>query len=330
MNLTELQYELRDIEKHISQLHFEIENMKPKTEEEKKKDFDVITRLAKQYPIKGLGISNASDVQKKLFISSLSYLLLAEEKNMYARLLYLCRLAYGLNLKMTVEYIYTLGLEFESKDINILGMDSEKFKYSYLIEAFIIANLSEGTSTKNLSTIADMAEIMGCDREEIRVLAQIAKSKLMDNLDVVNCIPLPSKNRWTGKFKDYISKSWIESQREKCIEICTKKYCKETILLLGLQDDIVVDFPCTVKNRVESGSVVKSGTTIIEYEEEVNKSYTVKKELRKITAPKDGVAFFAKTKQKSKVSGKKDEYLCVYVVSYFDEYYDFCKWIKNK
>lgn len=325
MNLTELQYELRDIEKHISQLHFEIENMKPKTEGEKKKDFDVITRLAKQHPIKGLGISNASDVQKKLFISSLSYLLLAEEKNMYARLLYLCRLAYGINLKMTVEDIYTLGLEFESKDINILGMDSEKFKYSYLIEAFIIANLSEGTSTKNLSTIADMAEIMGCDREEIRVLAQIAKSKLMDNLDVVNCIPLPSKNRWTGKFKDYISKSWIESQREKCIEICTKKYFKIGSFPLSIKEKI----PCIVKNKVESGSVVKNGTTIIEYEEEVNESYTVKKKLRIITAPKDGIAFFAKTKKKSAFSGKEDEYLCVYVVSYFDEYSDFCKWVEN-
>lgn len=317
MNLTELQYELRDIEKHISQLHFEIENMKPKTEGEKKKDFDVITRLAKQHPIKGLGVSNASDVQKKLFISSLSFLLLAEEKNMYVRLLYLCRLAYGLNLKMTVEYIYTLGLEFESKDIDILGMDLEKFKYSYLIEAFIIANLSEGTSTKILSIIADMAEIMGCDREEIRVLAQIAKSKLMDDLNVVNCIPLPSKNRWTGRFEDYISKSWIKSQRKKCIEICTKKY--RTISFYY----IVEDFPCTVKNRVESGSVVKNGTTIIEYEEEVNK------ELRKITAPKDGIAFFAKTKKKSAVSGKEDEYLCVYVVSYFDEYSDFCKWVEN-
>lgn len=322
MNLTELQYELRDIEKHISQLHFEIENMKPKTEGEKKKDFDVITRLAKQHPIKGLGISNASDVQKKLFISSLSYLLLAEERNMYARLLYLCRLAYGCNLKMTVEDIYTLGLEFESKDIDKLCMDLEKFKGSYLIEAFIIANLLEESSTKILSIIADIAEIMGCDHEEIRVLAQIAKSKLMDNLDIVNCIPLPSKNRWTGKFEDYISKSWIESQREKCIEICTKKYCKKTSLL-GVQYHIVVDFPCTVKNSVESGSVVKNGTTIIEYEEEVNK------ELRKITAPKDGIAFFAKTKKKNAVSGKEDEYLCVYVVSYFDEYSDFCKWVEN-
>lgn len=325
MNLTELQYELRDIEKHISQLHFEIENMKPKTEEEKKKDFDVITRLAKQHPIKGLGISNASDVQKKLFISSLSYLLLAEERNMYARLLYLCRLAYGINLKMTVEDIYTLGLEFESKDIDKLCMDLEKFKGSYLIEAFIIANLLEESSTKILSIIADIAEIMGCDREEIRVLAQIAKSKLMDDLDVVNCIPLPYKNRWTGKFEDYISKSWIKSQREKCIEICTKKYFKINPILVSSK----VKIPCIVKNKVESGSIVKNGTTIIEYEEEVNENYTVKKELRKITSPKDGIAFFAKTKKKSAVSGKEDEYLCVYVVSYFDEYSDFCKWVEN-
>lgn len=45
---------LRSIE-HISQLHTEIERMKPQTDEQKKTDFDVITKLAKQHPINGMG-----------------------------------------------------------------------------------------------------------------------------------------------------------------------------------------------------------------------------------------------------------------------------------
>lgn len=343
MNLTELQVELRDIERHISQLHLEIENMKPKTDEEKKTDYDAITKLAKQYPITGLGISNASDIQKKQFVTSLSYLLLTEEKNVYARLLYLCRLSFGCNLKLVAEDIYALGLEFESKDIDKVCMDLENYKYSYLIEAFVIANLSERSSTNILKIIADIAKVMGCDQEEIRVLAQIAKSKLMDDIDIVNHIPLPSRNRWSGKLNDYIPKSWIEAQREKCIEICTEKYLKKSssassagfMLKLKMSLDMInesggktydVKKPCVVKARVEAGSVVKKGTTILEYEEEVMHQ----KAIRKIAAPKDGIVFFVKKTKKSEVSDKEDEYLLVYVVSYYDEYSDFCKWLEDR
>lgn len=336
MNLTELQVELRDIERHISQLHLEIENMKPKTDEEKKTDYDAITKLAKQYPITGLGISNASDIQKKQFVTSLSYLLLTEEKNVYARLLYLCRLSFGCNLKMVAEDIYSLGLEFESKDIDKVCMDLEKYKYSYLIEAFVIANLSGESSTNILRMIADLANIMGCDQEEILVLAQIAKSKLMDDVDIVNHIPLPSKNRWSGKFNDYIPKSWIKSQREKCIEICTEKYLKLSISCFYDQIRMMtegsdrrtydVKNPSVVKTRVETGSIVKKGATILVYERDTE----TKEEIRKITAPKDGIVFFVKKTKKSEVSEKEDVFLCAYVVSYYDEYSDFCKWVEKR
>lgn len=52
MNFTELQMELRSIEEHISQLHNEIEKMKPQIEEEKKTDFEAISRLARKHPVK--------------------------------------------------------------------------------------------------------------------------------------------------------------------------------------------------------------------------------------------------------------------------------------
>lgn len=244
---------------------------------------------------------------------------------------------------MVAEDIYALGLEFESKDIDKVCMDLENYKYSYLIEAFVIANLSERSSTNILKIIADIAKVMGCDQEEIRVLAQIAKSKLMDDIDIVNHIPLPSRNRWSGKLNDYIPKSWIESQREKCIEICTEKYLKKSssassagfMLKLKMNLDMInesggktydVKKPCVVKARVEAGSVVKKGTTILEYEEEVMHQ----KAIRKIAAPKDGIVFFVKKTKKSEVSDKEDEYLLVYVVSYYDEYSDFCKWLEER
>ncbi len=337
MNLTELQVALHDIEKHIYQLYLEIENMKPKTDEEKKTDYDAITKLAKQYPITGLRISNASFIQKKQFVSSLSYLLLTEEKNVYAGLLYLCRLSFGCNLKFAADEIYTLGLEFESKDIDKVCMNLENYKYSYLIEGFVIANLSEESPTNIFKIIADIAKIMGCDQEEIRVLAQIAKSKLIGDIDIVNQIPLPSRNRWSGKFNEYIPKSWIESQREKCLEICTEKYLKKsssdsstyrvwTMRIMNEEGGKTYDVknPCVVKTRVEFGSIVKKGETILEYEDRYKNE-----EIRKILAPKNGMVFYFKKTRKNEVLEKEDCYLLTYVVSYYDEYSDFCKWVEK-
>lgn len=128
MNLTDLQVKLRSIEGHISQLHTEIERMKPQIDEQKKTDFDVITKLAKQHSINGIGINKVSEVLKNEFVNRLSYLLLSEE-----------------------------------------------------------------TPVNMLTVIADMAKIMGCDKEKIRVLAQIAKSRLLGDLDIHKNIPLPSK-----------------------------------------------------------------------------------------------------------------------------------------
>lgn len=356
--------ELRSIEEHISQLHTEIERMKPQTDEQKKTDFDVITKLAKQHPINGIGINNASEVLQKEFVNSLSYLLLSEEKDIYVRLLYLSRLAIGCGIKETAEDIYKSGLEFESKDIEKVSVDLQQYRYSYLIEAFIIANLSEEAPVNMLTVIADMAKIMGCDKEEIRVLAQIAKSRLLGDLDILKNIPLPSKNRWSGKLGDYIPKEWIISQRIECVTICTEKNQKKNtgntygvfLAAMNAMDSTngVKNYdtktPCVVKQRPQAGSIVKRGDSILVYEEEVKKkpktsatggSFAMRiamasleeenvKETRTINAPSDGIVFFVEKKKKGNVADHDDKYLAVYVVSFFDEYNDFCKWYAGK
>ena len=76
MNLTDLQKELRSMEEHISELQKAIEEMKPKTKEEAKKDFATITRLALQYPIKDTGVSRVTSVLQKEYMQALSWLLM--------------------------------------------------------------------------------------------------------------------------------------------------------------------------------------------------------------------------------------------------------------
>lgn len=328
MNLTELQVELRSIEDHISSLHSEVEKMKQQNDQTKnmasKIDFNTITKMARQHPISGLSICIAPEFLKKEFISGLAYLSVIEQDDINSRLLYLCRLALGCNLELTAEDIYRFGLEFNDDDIEKISVELQEYKYTYLVEAFIIANLSEKTPVNMLAAIADMANLMGCDKEEIRVIAQVAKSKLLNNPDVLKYIPLQSKNRWSGKFKEYIPKEWIVGQRQRCGTIRTVRARFIGWLFgqnAGSSDRYEDD--CVIKSKPQSGSVVKKGEPILVYEGDA--LITHEKKTETILAPMDGIVYFVDKKKSSTVSGYDDKYVSAYVISYFDDYNDFIR-----
>lgn len=255
MNLTDLQVELRSIEEQIERLHLEIEKMKPQPEEEKKADFETITELAKQHMIREHRISSASETVRKQFVSSLSHLLLTEEKDIYERLLYLCRISQGCGLRWSAEEIYKSGLEFECKDMKELCMDLQEYKYSYLVEAFIIAEFSGEASTEMLTVLADIAKIMECDEEEIQVIGQVAKSVLLSEPELLKQIPTPSKNRWSGKFVSYIPEAWLEGQRIYCNAICVDRYVAASAYdIAGIDLEVFLgektyeeEHPCVIK-----------------------------------------------------------------------------------
>lgn len=304
MNLTDLQIELRNIEEYISRLQSEVEKMKPQTEKEKKEDFETITRLARKHPISSLSISNAPQILQKEFVDSLSYLLLSEEKDKYSRLLYLCRLANGCNLNLSAEQIYQNGLAYGIDDLERSIKELQDYKDTMLIEAFVLASLSENTSHNMLSIIADIAKMMGCDKEEIRVLALVAKAKLTDDINIINSMPVPSKSMWCGKLGDYISSDWVMKQRIKCVSVCVEKNTKKSTsssggiyggifaaaLASSLGEEDIPKYDkkrtCVIKNQKVNGSIVKKGEMIVEYEEEVK----VKKEKTTSSASSFGFA----------------------------------------
>ena len=339
MNLTDLQVELRDMEEHLALLHNEIDKMKPKSEEEKKTDFTAIDKLAARNPINNALITAMPETSKKIFLGSLSYILLSIEKDIYARLLYLTRLSIGCGMSWNAESLYKSGLEVDDIDMIIKEMDG--YKDTFLTEAFIISNLKEPANEKTLSVIADIAKAFGCDAEELRVIAQVAKCRLMDDTEILLNIPIPTKNRWMNRFWNYIPYKWIVKNRKKVGVICTKKYKKTdngvgsvytNLFSLhrnsnreGDANDCIS--PCEIKERVQAGSIVRTGDIICKY----TQKYTeVKEEVKEIEAPCDGIVFFINDSRKSEVNGKLDEYVVAYIVSYFDYYDDFDKWFKAK
>lgn len=353
MNLTDLQIELRLIEEHIVTLHSEIEKMKPQPEEKKKADFEQITKLSEKNPIERISIKNAPVQIKKVFFSSLSYIILQEESEFYNRILYLCRLAKGCEFDTTAEDLYKLGLEFEMKDLNNLCQEILNYKYTYLIEMLIIANISEKASESIFAIVTDFSSAFEISKEELRVLGMMAKGVLINNRDIILEMPIPSKSMWSGELNDYLNKTWFEQHRVDCGLLCTKEYSKkeyswyyQRYFNFENNADYKEEIPCAIKKRIEAGTIVKKGDTICTYSKktpkknnntsggirlsaiESSQEYDVIENT--IEAPCDGMVFFIKDKKKSKIKDKMDEYIAIYVVSYFDDYSDFSDWYIKK
>lgn len=349
MNFTDLQVELREIEARIEQLHSEIEKMKPQAEEEQKENYAAITRLAYQHPVKNETFLKTTEHVKKMTIGSLSYFFVADKQDIYDRMLYLCRLSKGIGLEWSAEDIYKEGLGFDERDMGNLCRDLWDDKYAYLTEAFMIAGLSEDVRNF-MPVVADLAQMFDCDKEEIRVIAQVAKSVLEDNTDILNEIQVTVPERWCGQFRDYIPYKWIIDQRIKCDEICTvrwmgkdesdeeyeaKSNTNKTIPgSTGEKQESRKRQPATVKMQLENGNLVKKGDCILEYDklsvfretkQDLFRSSEIKtkKQTKKILAPCDGIVYYVDFEKKSRIEGKMDHYMAIYVVSYFDDYDSF-------
>ena len=333
MDLTELQAELRLMEQHLAALQKEVEKMKPQSEEESKKNYDAITRLAQLHPLKHESLRSAPEDIKKLFVRGLSFLLQTEEEKQYSRILYLCRLSMGIGLDLSAEEICRIGVSFDMEDMGALCLELADYKYPFLTEAFILSYLSGECSGSFFGLIAEIAEIMKCDREEMRVTAQIAKSVLTGDPDVLGELPAPSRNRWSGKFRDYIPRKWIEDQRKKCAEL----YIPEDFEKLEASWYNVFTWQfqmtghCKIIDGLQAGSVVKKGQCICHYKEKTfEKGSYPKTAYKAVTAPCDGIVFFVDEERKSnEQAGEKEKYILIYVVSWFDDYDDFCAWRKE-
>lgn len=345
MNLTDLQEKLRTIEEQIAALYGEIENMKPQ-KEEKGFDYDRITRLAEKYPIKNECISATPMSTKKLIFSSMAYILLTEDQNFYDRILYLCRLSAGCGFTGSAEELYELGLAFEDGDLKNLCMDiSDEYKYTYFVELFVMANISKGASVNILSIIADLASCFGISKEEIRVLAMMAKSILIEDIDYMDNMPVPKKNIWSGKLREYISEEWVAKRRICCDTLCVKERTRE---MSGDTND--EDGSCVVKKFYHNGDVVRKGDVICSclFKKKCTSSsfsFSMLPESQesniveqKVKASSDGVVYFITYKEKlskeeakilKELKEKPAEFISVYVTSYFDTYTEVRKQAKK-
>ena len=234
--------------------------MKPQPEGERKEDFNRITRLAKRYPLENRVVGKGDPLIQKVYISCLSYIMTADEENLYHKLLYLCRLAQGLGADYASEDILKMGMEFEQGHFENSCEQLKEQKHPFLTDALILANITGETAKATFALIADIGEVLKCDKEEIRVVANVAKAVLINDMELLHNIPASFAKPWIRQF---IPTSWIESQRKYCGKYCSSmdldKWEAAGLIFTEDWDDL----PCEVSKHLQAGSAVSNGDELI-------------------------------------------------------------------
>lgn len=324
MNLTDLQVELRAIEDRLAVLWTEIEKMKPRPQNEQQTNFEKITALAAQYPFKNKLLAGQPELVQKEYLSLLSYISLLNKEHISEKLLYITRIAAGIVKGISAETIYRMGLEYNTEDLNQACNDLQSIRCSLLTDALILANIAGEAAPEMLSAVADVAELMKADREEIGVAAMVAKAVLTDDFDILDKIPTPSENRWSGKFTPFIPEEWLAARRVFCGKIFE-----------GWKFDGENKFTPfeEIEHRAITGKVVKKEEPLVVFNQckssgrSILMSFHPDFEKCTIKAPHNGIVFYTNDIEVDYKRQKK--YLYVYVVSYFDDYNDFCTWDKQ-
>lgn len=301
MNLTELQGELRSLETQIANLQSKVQEMKPTSHTKKHSDYDKITKLAKQYALDKPYLRRESAYLRKQYIACLSPFV-ALDGQVYDRLLYLTRLSLGLQLPYTAEEILHLGLNTELADLDWQFQDLEPLKYSLLTDILILANCSGCASEETLALAADYAVALGCNAEDMKITAQVAKAVLKNDFDILRDLPLPKLNCWQGVFRNHIPKAWLRSQR--VLQKRLESRCASWYVPFGLSLHVI--------SLPTKGCLVKKDDVLVKYT--YTNSFSTATEIQTVSATKSGIAYF----EEGEDTSNNEKYIDVFVCHWMD------------
>ena len=328
--LTDIQVELRQLSEQIRLLTGDIEKLKPRAVDKIQQTYNEVMRLAKKYPICNKELMKALDITKKYYFHYLAMIVDQASSDGVEQLLFISRIACGIKYDLGIEEILKdtakLKEEFLTEGIDTIG----DLKYSLLLDMLIIANMTGCASTERLTYIVDLAILFQCDESDIRTLSILSSAILKNSLSEFSKIATVSDNKWSGKFLHIIPKEWLASYRVHC---GTAERDRFSAHISGFSHDEII-------YCVQDGTLVKKGYELLECKYR-NDFFRTEKTIT-IHASQDGMVFIKTVEDKKFYQAVQDGLIyrsglvedryiyIIYVVSSFDDYDDFCEWLKNK
>ena len=108
-----------------------------------------------------------------------------------------------------------MGKAFPQYNLDLLKEDiGQEYKHLFLLDVFCVLNLCGTASEEGFAAAAGIAQMLGCDSEDITVTAEVAKAVLTD--DFSGLAELRPSRSWGGAFGEVIPEAWLLSQRAYC------------------------------------------------------------------------------------------------------------------
>lgn len=228
MDIKELQREVADMGTQLLALSERINSLEVTGVSGEKKiqkqDFEKINQLGKAYPIQRPALADESEIVKKDYLRGLMQLVIGCEESVYEGLLYVARIANGINMHISAEEIYVLGADSTADDIANMYEELKAVKYIFLTDALVVAQLYPKKQDVLAEMIADTSGILGMAPEDMKIITTMARAIVTENWDILAVESfvdlLIDKSECIPNLSGVVPLAWLEQQRVLSGAIC--------------------------------------------------------------------------------------------------------------
>lgn len=163
--ISAIQEEIRALSVRLSELFYELGELKPTNIAEKQVDFEAIERIARAKPMLGHKLAQVDAYQKKLYLTGLAIISQLDSSAQEEKLAFLWRIAVGSNYPERLEDLVQGGLESGEKllDEFLQAINDPDLKHLFILESLIISNMSGEMSSVAKKYISEVAAFLGIE-----------------------------------------------------------------------------------------------------------------------------------------------------------------------
>ena len=142
-------------------------------------------KKAELYPIKNAMLAEKEEYIKSLYLRMLCALIRYTGEPSAMQVLYVRRLIAGINAEAAFEDYMKMALDLNTTDVDefIAAYKQDTLKHYFCIDAIILLSVAENAE-KNYELLAELVEMLGINREQLKYLSAAAKAIVMQNSEL--------------------------------------------------------------------------------------------------------------------------------------------------
>ena len=142
-------------------------------------------KKAELYPLKNAMLAEKEEYIKSLYLRMLCALIRYTGEPSAMQVLYVRRLMAGINAEAAFEDYMKMALDLNTTDVDefIAAYKQDTLKHYFCIDAIILLSVAENAE-KNYELLAELAEMLGINREQLKYLSAAAKAIVMQSSEL--------------------------------------------------------------------------------------------------------------------------------------------------